>query len=383
MRQSKWEGALRRSSSRRAARPAGGSSAARRPRPRGAQEALPSAALATEPTEAAAPSGAGERPPRRPPRGGRSPGASERPQERLLEDASWGQKRGQLSTKHLTAPAGESSRKTISSETTGASPGSPGAQPAPDNPRRGPERARPPEPHLRGSSGRHSAVAPRPRLHPLPPRPCPRTPGSALGPAAEASPRGPPLALAEKTGDRSGPGSRPGAQAASPSSPQPPRTPRRPQTLPPPRRPRPFPRSRNRKRPAGPAPPPNAARRLGPAPQTPRGACGPAHGRFPPRPRAWAPTPRTGEEAAPRARRETGRGLGGKARRCFSSPRGRPTSLWSGAGAGPSRGARTGWGAPRRGSASRPSSASSPSPGSPLGRGGWVGGDSGRVAKSQ
>lgn len=296
MRQSKWEGALRRSSSRRAARPAGGSSAARRPRPRRAQEALPSAALATEPTEAAAPSGAGERPPRRPPRGGRSPGASERPQERLLEDASRGQKRGQLSTKHLTAPAGESSRKTISSETTGASPGSPGAQPAPDNPRRGPERARPPEPHLRGSSGRHSAVAPRPRLHPLPPRPCPRTPGSALGPAAEASPRGPPLALAEKTGDRSGPGSRPGAQAASPSSPQPPRTPRRPQTLPPPRRPRPFPRSRNRKRPAGPAPPPNAARRLGPAPKRREAPVAPPTGAFRPAPEPGLRRPGLGKK---------------------------------------------------------------------------------------
>lgn len=224
-----------------------------------------------------------------------------------------------------------------------------------------------------------SAVAPRPRrrLHPPPPR-LP-LPGPALALPARHWPRAPGLAalpavppLAEEPGHLGDPGTRPGARARSPRFPQSTVTPRRRRTLPPQPRPRPFPAAGT-----------GSARRVPPRPQPPRGPGGPSQGGFPPRPRAEAPTPRTGEEAAPRARGESGRGLGGKARCSFSSPRGPPTSLWSGEGAGPNRGARTGWGAPRPGSASHPSSASSPSPEFPLGKSGWVGGDSRRVAESQ
>lgn len=195
-------------------------------------------------------------------------------------------------------------------------------------------------------------------LRPVPP------PHSSLGPgpAHRASPR----PLVEEPGDLGGPEAQRGAGVRSPSSPESPRTPSRRQTLPPPARPRPFPAAGT-----------GSARPVPARPQPPQGPGGPA-----PEPRL--PTSGTGEEAAPRARAEKRvPSLGGKARCRFSSPRGPPASLWSGEGAGPHRGARTGWGGPCLGSASRPSSASSPSPDSPLGRGGWVGGDSGRVAESQ
>nr|XP_036846933.1 basic salivary proline-rich protein 2-like [Manis javanica] len=132
--------------------------------------------------------------------------------------------------------------------------------------------------------------------------------------------------------------------------------------------------------PLPPRPETGSTLRTPPCSQLQRGPGGSSHGRSPPRPRAEAQTPRTREAAkprgpasAPRERGEVGRSFSGKDRGRFSNPRGHPTSLWSGEGAEPSRGATTGRGSPHPDSAFLPLSASSPSPDSPLRRSGWVG----------
>lgn len=231
------------------------------------------------------------------PRGGRTRGTSESPEERLLPGGSQGQKQTQIPTKRLMAPSKESSRKSgLFGNRKSPSP-QPWSAPAPTRlETRPPPRAThatprdaalarhaPHRPHPGGPSPGASppplppAAALKPpepncsRRPDFPPQPRPRTPGSAVGP----TPRGPSALPA------AAPRRRPGSPR-SPSFPRPTHTPRRRhRTLPPQPWPRPFPRGRKPEAPAASRPAPDRTQ----APATP-----PTAG-FRPAPEPWLRRP--------------------------------------------------------------------------------------------